>query len=255
MAKEDFCFTYYDGDALRDMSHMNRLERGGYNDIVLQQRKFGWLTIDQIKKILGKDFDEIWPSVNLVLIFDEIEKKYYVDWLHKSVQKMRTHSKLQSERAKNSRKKAEQEPNGNQTEAEPMPQASLKEDGNGDGYVIGIENIKVSREKIEESIFTDEVFIEQLKLAHRGKDLRRAFAECYLHHSNSPRPPTELWEWRQKLNTWLTIKGDEKKKANGNNQDIGRKQQHTTKLAASVAEAYSHVFTGGQNGPGREPSS
>lgn len=95
MAKEDFCFTYYDGDALRDMSHMNRLERGAYNDLVLQQRKFGRMTLEQIKKILGKDFDECWPSVNLVLIFED--GKYFIEWLEKSIVKMKKHSKKQSE--------------------------------------------------------------------------------------------------------------------------------------------------------------
>ena len=56
MAKEDFCFTYYDGDAARDTTHMNRIERGAYHDLIISQRKFGHLTIDQVKKILGRDF-------------------------------------------------------------------------------------------------------------------------------------------------------------------------------------------------------
>ncbi len=97
MAKEDFCFTYYDGDALRDMSHMNRLERGAYNDFVLQQRKFGRMNLEQIKKILGKDFEECWPALNLVLIFTESDKTYHLEWLEESIAKMRKHSKKQSE--------------------------------------------------------------------------------------------------------------------------------------------------------------
>ena len=44
MAKADFCFTYYDGDATRDMAHMNRLERGAYTDVVIQQRQRGHLS-------------------------------------------------------------------------------------------------------------------------------------------------------------------------------------------------------------------
>jgi hypothetical protein len=122
MAKEDFCFTYYDGDALRDMSHMNRLERGAYNDIVLQQRKFGWLTLEQIKKILGKDFNEVWESVSLILVLDEIDKKYYVDWLHKSVVQMRAHSKHQAEKgAKGGRNKAASKLKANQNVAQLEP--------------------------------------------------------------------------------------------------------------------------------------
>lgn len=84
MAKEDFCFTYYDGDAARDMSHMNRIERGAYHDIIISQRKFGHLTLDQCRKILSKDFDACWPSIELILNVDE-DGKYYIEWLHNSI--------------------------------------------------------------------------------------------------------------------------------------------------------------------------
>jgi len=63
-----------------------------------------------------------------------------------------------------------------------------------------------SKNEIFESLFTDEIYIGNLSLTHKGKDLKQAFDECYMHHSNSINPPSELWEWRQKLNTWLTIK-------------------------------------------------
>lgn len=96
MAKEDFCFTYYDGDAARDMAHMNRLERGCYTDLIISQRKFGHLSIIQIKKILSKDFDECFPAIELVLLKDE-DDKYYIDWLENSIQKMRKQSKKQKE--------------------------------------------------------------------------------------------------------------------------------------------------------------
>lgn len=217
MAKEDFCFTYYDGDACRDMSHMNRLERGAYNDIVLQQRKFGWLTIEQIKKILGRDFAEVWDSISLVLVFDEVKKQYYVDWLHKSVAKMKTHSQLQSKRAK-SKKEAELEPDVSRTEAEPQPNECLKENENGD--VIGFEyelkeqakqkihflklDLPPDKIKLSQEIFTDELWVENLKMTHRGKDIRQAWEECFIHFSASESPPREIWQWRQKLNTWLS---------------------------------------------------
>jgi hypothetical protein len=72
-------------------------------------------------------------------------------------------------------------------------------------------NKKESQQKIADMIFSDEKFVEDLRSAHREKDLRQAFSECYIHHSNGPSPPTELWQWRQKLNTWLTIKPEERK--------------------------------------------
>lgn len=145
MAKEDFCFTYYDGDALRDMSHMNRLERGCYGDLVLQQRKFGRMTLEQIKKILGKDFDECWPSVNLVLIFDN--EKYYIEWLEKSIIKMRANAQHQSENGKKGgRKKAKQKPDESQIEANQKPNSNESKplvDGDENGYEV--KNKKVSK--------------------------------------------------------------------------------------------------------------
>jgi hypothetical protein len=83
--------------------------------------------------------------------------------------------------------------------------------GQGNGQGQGTIHTKV---EIFDSIFTDQILVEQLTMAHKGKDLKQAFEECYTHHSNAKNPPKELWEWRQKLNTWLTIK-DDKKQSNG----------------------------------------
>lgn len=130
MAKTDFCFTYYDGDAARDMQHMDRLTRGGYTDFILSQRKFGHLSIDFIRRILGKDFAEIWPQIEIVCRQDE-EKKFFIEWLEISIQKASVFSKIQSERKSG---KTKQEPNRNQTGTK----KNLKGDGdeNGDGYEV-----------------------------------------------------------------------------------------------------------------------
>lgn len=60
-----------------------------------------------------------------------------------------------------------------------------------------------TKEEIFEQIFSDEIFIDSLALTHRGKDINRAWEECYLHHSNGKSPPADVGEWKQKLNTWL----------------------------------------------------
>lgn len=128
MAKEDFCFTYYDGDATRDTSHMNRLERGAYHDLVISQRKFGRLTLDQIKKILSKDFTDCWPSLELVMICED--GKYFIEWLETSVEKMRRQAKHQSENGKlggRPKKETQSKPNINPNETQKKPL------GNGDG--------------------------------------------------------------------------------------------------------------------------
>lgn len=71
----------------------------------------------------------------------------------------------------------------------------------------------LSKLEIFESIFSDELYIDGLTMVHRNKDIKLAFEECYIHHSNAPNPPTEIGEWKQKLNTWLinTKNGTSKK--------------------------------------------
>lgn len=96
MAKEDFCFTYYDGDAARDKAHMNRLERGAYDDLISAQRKRGHLSIDDIKKVLSSDFSACWPSLEWVLKTDPAGK-YFIEWVDMSIEKMRRHSEKQKQ--------------------------------------------------------------------------------------------------------------------------------------------------------------
>lgn len=99
-------------------------------------------------------------------------------------------------------------------------QSTVQGDGVSDGSIdkpltINQEPLN-HKQELELFIFGDEIFIEQLEMTYKGKDLKQAFEECYTHHSNAPNPPNEGWEWRQKLNTWLSIKG----KNNGNRTGI-----------------------------------
>lgn len=147
MAKEDFCFTYYDGDAARDKAHMSRLERGGYDDLISAQRKFGHLSIEIIKRVLGSDFAGCWPSIEVIMTKDD-QGKYFIEWVENSIEKMRRQAKKQKEKIDgywkdvNSGKKVRTPKNDtteipqykkNDTVEEPL------EDGNGDGY--GNENV------------------------------------------------------------------------------------------------------------------
>lgn len=175
MAKEDFCFTYYDGDAARDTTHMNRLERGAYHDLIISQRKFGHLTLDQVKKILGRDFAECWPAVELIMKVDA-DGKFFIEWLEISISKMRAQSKHQSENGKKGgRPKAKQNPTESQSITEQKPLG----DGDGDG-IEDEENKKeseknVPRATIDERIADalDEIYIEaqRMKWAHIDFDL------------------------------------------------------------------------------------
>lgn len=128
MAKEDFCFTYYDGDATRDMQHMDRLCRGAYTDLIIMQRKVprGRLTMDHIRAVLGKDFEVCWYSIEIVLKKDE--DGYYIEWVETSLQNMREGSKKQSEKA---RKRWEKEKSDKNAAAQNKDAAALKNDAVG----------------------------------------------------------------------------------------------------------------------------
>jgi hypothetical protein len=96
--------------------------------------------------------------------------------------------------------------------SKPLPRGQGQYQGNGQGNGQGQGKIQpLSKKEIHDAIFTDEIYIDNLRTAHRTKDLEQAFEECYMHHSQKPNPPTENWEWRQKLNTWLTIKSPDQK--------------------------------------------
>ena len=145
MAKSDFCFTFYDGDAARDMQHMDRLTRGGYIDLVLSQRKFGALSIDFVKRILGKDFEVIWPQIEIICIKTE-DDKFYIEWLEKSEKKAKLHSKHQSDNGK----KGGRKPNESQIKPKLNPNESgLKPLEDGDGDVYGNSSINSSLLKPE----------------------------------------------------------------------------------------------------------
>ena len=93
MAK-DPAFLFYDGDAARDVSHLNRVERGCYFDLIQAQRKFGRMSLDVIKRVLGKDFDTCWD--NLKICLSCVEDMYFIDWLENSVFKRSMYSKSRS---------------------------------------------------------------------------------------------------------------------------------------------------------------
>lgn len=147
MAKEDFCFTYYDGDAARDKAHMTRLQRGAYDDIISAQRKRGHLSIDDIKRVLSKDFEECWPALEWVLKKDEAQN-FFIEWVDKSIEKMRKHSEKQKEKV--NARWSKNKPDAYQNDTTVLPQNNHgtdsvipleNEDGNGNkeenGFVEG----------------------------------------------------------------------------------------------------------------------
>jgi len=210
MAKEDFCFTFYDGDAARDMAHMNRLERGGYMDILLAQRKFGKLSEDRIKKILGKDYAEIWSGIEVVLKKDDTG--IYVAWLWDSEMKAKKHSEKQKKNAEErwsgekSQKKSQTNaniiPNQSQTNADCMPLEDGYEDVNENG---NRESKGGSGEKREiRQPLSDSFVIDVDLLAEKVFLDKEHFCRIYLGWGLTE---DAVWRWLQSFNRFLRFKG------------------------------------------------
>lgn len=156
MAKEDFCFTYYDGDAARDKAHMNRLERGAYDDLISAQRKRGHLSLNDIKKVLSSDFEKCWNSMEWILLTDD-EGKFYIEWVDKSLEKMRRQSEKQRENAEKRWKKEDatvMPPHTNGINSG-MPLEDGDEDG--DGIEDEKENLGKSENPLNEKLLIPEM--------------------------------------------------------------------------------------------------
>jgi hypothetical protein len=90
MSRNDPAFLFYPGDASEDTQHMNRLERGAYFDILKAQKRFSKFSFEQIKKILGNDFDTVWPTLKMCLTYEE--DMFFISWVHNSIEKRREYS-------------------------------------------------------------------------------------------------------------------------------------------------------------------
>lgn len=171
MAKADFCFTFYDGDATRDMAHMTRIERGAYMDVLIQQRQRGHLSLEDLKRFLSKDFDSVWPALEWILKMDE-DGLYFVEWLETSEIRAGKHSDRQSQNgAKGGRPVKSENPNESQIKPKRKPNAKNKKplgDGDGDGDGDGKENGKGSGDENPKSLYAlmKEIFIQ--KVADNG---------------------------------------------------------------------------------------
>ena len=93
---KDPAFLFYDGDAARDVSHMNRLERGAYFDLIQAQRKFGGFTMEQARKILGKDFEPCWDSLTLIL--SQENNVFFIEWVRDSIENRKQFAEKQRKR-------------------------------------------------------------------------------------------------------------------------------------------------------------
>lgn len=193
MAK-DPAFLFYPGDFNTGTQFFSDEQVGKYMRLLMAQHQHGHLTENQVI-IICKSYDK------------DVMSKFSKDsdglWFNE---------RLETEVIK--RKKFVKSRSDNRVNG-------LKEKIICSSYDNHMENenintINNNKIEVEKLIFEDEQFIDGIRKVHNGKDLRQAWAECYQHHSISPNPPQEVWLWKQKFNTWLTISNGKKKESRTN---------------------------------------
>lgn len=162
-------------------------------DLLHAQFNSGHLSLEEIKTVLGSDFGQSWTTLQKKFAVDQAGKYFNV--------------RLEQEQIKRANYTASRRKNLESVHMVTHMDSHMDdhmENINENKKIIKTES--VSKKEITDTIFHDEVFITDLKITHKGKDLKQAWNECWTHHSQVERPPQEVWEWKQKLNTWLTIK-------------------------------------------------
>ncbi len=212
MAK-DPRFNFYPDNWAGGTKRMNFMQKGAYMELLmlnfycLTDGLPGFTEQEAVSALASAAaYTELWNFLKPK--FKTEGEYFYSERLRKEFHKSKKSSEEQTTRANKRWKK--------NTASDPASDGVLPVNGNGNGNGIKKEKESFSKLEIFEALFSDELYVEQLSMTHKGKDLKQAFEECYTHHGNAPNPPVELWEWKQKLNTWLTIKRNERtdKKSN-----------------------------------------
>lgn len=237
MAKQPY-IPLYTGDYLKDTRMLTLEVRGAWVDIMIlmwvsEEKGTITGTLDEFALALGCSF----KKANTIIGILRDKKICDFTVLANGHLKLSSRRMLRDIEIKEVRKKAGSlggNPNlVNQKSTSPKNFGYPSSDNDNEVVLDLNKKEPLSKLRIFESIFTDEIYIEQLVMTHKGKDIKQAFEECYTHHSNAPNPPQEFWEWRQKLNTWLTIKQKDNATTSKN-----KKQRNTDSLITGFAARY-----------------
>jgi uncharacterized protein YdaU (DUF1376 family) len=186
MAK-DPAFLFYPGDWLGGTLGMSFEEKGAYMELLMMQFTRGHMTKDMIGQTVG----HLWVKLQ-----DKFTQDAAGLWYNERLD-------LEKERRKNfvTSRKNNKEGNNQHTK-------DKKDGGHMSSHMVNVNkdviiNTVNNKEEIEKSIFEDEKFMKDLERTHKGKDLKDAWNQCWLHFSQLPSPLHD-WQWRQKFSSWLT---------------------------------------------------
>jgi hypothetical protein len=61
----------------------------------------------------------------------------------------------------------------------------------------------------------DEIFMGTIKKNYPNMNYEKLWVSCYNWHIEKPSPPTLLWQWKQKFQTWLDVETNKNPKVTG----------------------------------------
>lgn len=210
MAK-DPAFLFYPGDFNTGTQFFSDEQVGKYMRLLMAQHQHGHLPENHMLMIC-KSYDK---DVFNKFIKDK-DGLWYNERLEIEIIKRKNYSKSRSE----NRNSAPKEKNISSTYDPHMENKNRNED------IINNKKESISKLELFDTLFNDERFVTDLSNTHKGKSLNQAFEECWMHHTNGKSPPSDVGEWKQKLNTWLA-----NTKQNGNSKNG---KQTTSDLAAAL---------------------
>lgn len=130
-------------------------------------------------------------------VLQKVTGGFQIKWVADSILKRREYSESRRKNREGKGKKSTQKSDNTSQSYVPHMENAIENENEID---TEIEN----KNSLIEKLLNDESFVGDMQMTHRGKDIKQAFQECYIHHSNAPNPPRTLGEWKQKLNTWLS---------------------------------------------------
>jgi len=191
MAK-DPAFLFYPGDFNTGTQFITDEQVGKYMRLLMAQHQHGHLTDKHVIHICKSYDNDVMTKFK-----KDKDGNWYNERLESEIVRRKEYSKSRGENRGGKKNISKSYVPHMETKNETI--ATIKNN-----------NKSISKNDLFESIFTDEIYIEQISMTHKGKDIKQAWEECYTHHSQTPSAPREVWEWKQKLNTWLSIKSKER---------------------------------------------
>lgn len=201
------------GDWLRGTRGMRAEVRGVYINLLIHQFDHGYLPSDmETLSLIDPEVSKVWVSLKDKFLEVEPGKLQ-----NKKLEEVRSFWEKQGSNGKKGGRPKKDNPNSNpKPNPSDIPKPNLHNDLDLDNE-LSLKNKKepVSKLEISCAIFADELYVENLTRLFPKKNLQEAFDKCWMYHSVKPSPPEELWEWKQKLGSWLE-NTKEKQHVNGN---------------------------------------